>query len=60
MKLLRIYVSAGEVAAVVAWLLVVIFRVVALVIGVGMWWLLQLWRFFHIVLLFGLGGVLAC
>ena len=34
MKLLRIYVSAGEVAAVVAWLLVVIFRVVALVLGV--------------------------
>ena len=50
MKLLRIYVSAGEVAAVVAWLLVVIFRVIALVIGVEVWWLLQLWRFFRIVL----------
>ena len=50
MKLLRIYVSAGDVAAVVEWLLVVIFRVVAFVLVVEMWWLLQLWRFFRIVL----------
>ena len=49
-KLLRIYVSADDVAAVVAWLLVVIVRVVAFVLGVEMLWLLQLWRFFRIVL----------
>ena len=49
-RLLRIYVAAGDVAAVVAWLLVVIFRVVAFVLAVEMWWLLQLWRFFRIVL----------
>ena len=49
-KLLRIYVPAVDVAAVVAWLLVVIVRVVAFVLGVEMWWLLQLWRFFFIVL----------
>ena len=50
MRLLRIYVSAGDVAAVVAWLLVVISRVVAFVLGDEMWWLLQLWRFFRRVL----------
>ena len=48
-RLLRIYVVAGGVAAVVVWLLVVIFRVVAFVLAVEMWWLLQLWRFFRIV-----------
>ena len=46
-RLLRIYVFAGDV---VVRLLVVIFRVVAFVFGVEMWWLLQLWRFFRIVL----------
>ena len=48
-RLLRIYVVAGGVAAVVVLLLVVRFRVVAVVLVVERLWLLQLWRFFRIV-----------